>query len=120
MKFDLECAREIMLKLEDMLEITMSLEHNFVNYEDLSAKMESYSTPVIVEHLEVLRDSDFIKADAQYGDGKVAEFLITEITLKGYEFIEKVRDNTALGKIKKFIAEHGLSALGFVISNIPH
>lgn len=104
-----------MLLLEENLEFSMTQEQNFVDYKYLSMKMESVSTPEILHHLDVLRNSKFINASVLYADDSIDEYLITGITPKGYEFLDEIRDDTAWGKFLKFADNHKGVALTFLI-----
>lgn len=115
MKLSIDCMRDIMLFLEKELTAEMNMSNNFVSYETISMVFEKYSTPDIVNHLNVLNDSRFIKAFPEYGDGILCEYLITEILPKGHEFIEKTRSDTAFNKIKSRILEHGFEIIGLFI-----
>lgn len=118
MRYNTECLRQIMLLLEDKLDIAMTLEQKFVDYNELTREMKDFSTPEIIHHLNVLSDSGLIIAKPQFGDGKYVEYLIFDITSKGYEFLDIVRDNSAWKKFLKFVDEHKGVALNFVLEHI--
>ncbi len=103
-----------MLELEKELGTTMTLESTFVTHETLSMALDKYSTPTIVDHLEVLRNSGLIKAFPQSGDGKIQEYIITDIYPKGYDFLSKVRSDNAFNKIKCFTIDHIFDILGLL------
>ena len=96
MKRDMDLIRLILLKVEEQ-------DPNSSSYESIA--IDGYSTGEIREHVKLLESAGMV-SDAHYTiDGSV---WVQSITWDGYDYLDKVRDNTIWKKTKDAIKEKGL------------
>ena len=106
MKRDMDLVRLIFLEVEKH-------DANLASYE--SIKIDGYSSSEIREHVILLEKAGLI-SDAHYTiDGSV---WVQRITWDGYDYLDKVRDNTIWKKTKDAIKEKGLPLIFDTIKTI--
>lgn len=109
MKRDMDLVRKIMLKIED--------EYAYTALYNL--KVEDYTVEQIATHCKMLYEAGLISDyKAFYSDNKLSNFGIGNLTWDGYEYLEKVRDNSRWKQIKDVAKEKGLPLAIEVIKKI--
>lgn len=107
MKFNLDCARDILFLLENKLTISSDLEIELLSLGDIMPNLKEYDPGEIVNTLLVLEEADFIIADAVYGNGCISELIVSRITYDGYQFIENIRPESVWSTIKSISSKIG-------------
>jgi hypothetical protein len=107
MKRDFDLIRKILLYVEENRE-----EGSF-----MINKLENYDNQTLIFHCKLLADKGFLKGRAlkSLTPGN-DDFQCYGITYEGYEFLDKIRDITIWGKIKKYVKDNKME-LGFHIIN---
>lgn len=102
MKFDIDCAREILLTLE-------AKENNCsMSFIELNNSLPSYSgkPTTVMYHCFKLEEAGFITLELKDNRSGYIE-RITDITFAGHQFIADIRDNNNWKKIKQKAAAVG-------------
>ncbi len=100
MKYNLDCARDVLFLLEEKLTISPDLEIGFLSLQDIATHLNKYEINEIANTLIVLNEADFIHADILYASDCIDELLVSRITYDGYQFIESIRPETVWQKVK--------------------
>ena len=99
MKRDMDLIRKIMLRIEE----------EYVSTAIFNLQVEGYSAEQVATHCKMLYEARLISAyDAMYGDDTLLDFEVGSLTWEGHDFLDKVRDNSRWGKIKKALREKAL------------
>lgn len=99
MKRDMDLVRLILLKIEE--------EHISTAIYDL--KIEGYSEETVAYHCQILHNAGYLFDYAgQYASGELYAFGVGGLTWAGHEYLERIRDNSRWGKIKKLLTDKGL------------
>ncbi|MCI1958159.1 MAG: DUF2513 domain-containing protein [Clostridia bacterium] len=117
MKLDLECIRDVLLKLEDLDY------ENRSNVEMLHAQLPQYTENQISYTCIKLSEAGFIRADVLNIMGHVNPQVgkIYDITYNGHQFIENIRSENVWVKTKNIASNVGsasLNAISLIASNI--
>ena len=107
MKYNLDCARDVLFFLEEKLTISPDLEICCLDYQDIAAHLDNYEISEIVNTLLVLTEAGFIDANTFYAENCIDELLVSRITYEGYQFIESIRPETVWNKIKSIGSKVG-------------
>ena len=109
MKRDMDLVRLILLKVEK--------EHSSGPLYNL--KIDGYSNEQVPYHCKILFEagllSDYISNNA---GNKLYIFSVCGLTWDGYDFLEKIRDDSTWKKVKEIAKEHGLPLLIDTIKQI--
>lgn len=100
MKYNLDCARDVLFLLEEKLTISPDLEIGFLSLQDIATHLNKYEINEIANTLIVLNEADFIHAEILYASDCIDELLVSRITYDGYQFIESIRPETVWQKVK--------------------
>ena len=114
MKYNLDCAREILFLLERDLTISPDLEFETLSCIDIADRLNSYEITEIVNTLFLLKEAGFIEAGNSFGDNHVTNFLVSRITYEGYQFIENIRPETVWNKVKSITAKVGTFSINAI------
>ncbi len=99
MKRDMDLSRKILLKIEE----------EYVSTAILNLVVENYSMEQIAIHCELLHEAGFISYyNAQYGGDSLDFFAVGNLTWNGYEYLDKIRDDSIWKKVKDTAKEQGL------------
>lgn len=100
MKYNLDCARDILFLLEDAQTISTDLEICVVSLHEIASQLNKYKLNEIANTLIILDDAEFICADAEYASNCIQDILVSRITYEGYQFLESIRPEPVWQKIK--------------------
>lgn len=106
----MELIRKIMLKIEN--------DYKGISLRD--PKIEDYSNVIVAEHCHLLYDHGFIneykpiKADGT----PVLTFWVGNLTWDGYDFLEKIRQDSVWNKTKEVITTQGLPMVIDVVKQV--
>ncbi len=127
MKYNIECIREILLTLEESLKLVKDEDGNFSSNNVWLGQLFSQLTPKYTEEdilysLEILSEAELIDAYFDNGDGLIISksTFVADITYKGHEFLENVRDSKNWRKMKEIggqIGSFALSIIGEIAKN---
>ena len=106
MKRDMDLIREILLKIE---------EHDVNSPSSTNLEIEGYSPREVYEHARLMENAGLIE-DAHFD--LAGNTWVQRITLSGYDYLDKVRDNTVWKKTKDVIKEKGLPLVFDTIKTI--
>lgn len=110
MKRDMELVRKIMFQIED--------EYEGVAIQDL--KVEGYRLVTIAEHCRLMFEYGLLDEYKPISaDGTPAlTFFVGNLTWEGYDFLDKVRQDTVWNKTKDAITQKGLPMILDVIRDV--
>lgn len=94
MKRDANLLRKILLEIESNKPAGESL---------IDPKVTGYDPATIGEHIELLKDDNFIEAKIEKFHNIYAHISIDPLTSKGYDFIQYSNDNTRWNSAKNKI-----------------
>lgn len=106
MKRDMDLVRLILLRVEEQ-------DPNSSSYESIA--IDGYSAGEIREHVKLLKNAGMVDDVHHDMDGHV---WIRSITWDGYDYLDKVRDNSVWKKTKDVIKEKGLPLIFDTIKTI--
>ena len=106
MKRDMDLIRLILLRVEEQ-------DPNTSSYESIT--IDGYTSGEVREHIKLLANAGMISDVHHDLDGNV---WVRSITWDGYDYLDKVRDNTIWKKTKDAIKEKGLPLIFDTIKTI--
>ena len=106
MKRDMDLIRLILLRVEEQ-------DPNTSSYESIT--IDGYTSGEVREHIKLLANAGMISDVHHDLDGNV---WVRSITWDGYDYLDKVRDNTIWKKTKDTIKEKGLPLIFDTIKTI--
>lgn len=97
MKFNIDCARDVLLLLEKKPFYSTN-ENGFITSEivlfyDICAELPQYSRSDLYYTLSILGEADFIDLASQWGDNALIFCAVKSMTYKGHKFLEDIRDD---------------------------
>lgn len=102
MKRDMDLVRKILLKIEE----------DYVSTAVYNIKIDGYSDEQIAYHCKILYEAGLISDyKAQYGSNELYSFGVGSLTWDGNDYLDKVRDDSTWGKVKKVAKEKGVPLL---------
>lgn len=114
MKRDYELIRQILLKVEEA--------NNKKELEVLSRDgISGYSYEIFQDHVNLMfTDLEFINVKSFYGEYKVSHYQhkILCLTNRGYDFLDKIRDDEIWNKALKVADSKGLDILRYTLEGI--
>lgn len=110
MKRDMELIRKIMFKIEEDYSGTLIR----------ALPIEGYDLVTVAEHCRLMMEYGLIDEYKPIGaDGHpVLTFLVGNLTWEGYDFLDKVRQDTVWNKTKDVITKKGLPMIFDVVKQI--
>lgn len=110
MKLNYDCVRDIMLAIEEIPTTADRL--NFSEYKS-NKYLNEYSEDTLKYHIKLLKDENFIKAYVIIADDSYYVDTLNDLTFKGHEMLNNIRDknvfNTTKEKISKTVGSASLS-----------
>lgn len=98
MKRDLDLIRLIHLKVEDDYDCA----------ELINLKIDGYSAKAIAYNSQLAFEAGYLSnCSVQYADNGVWTFSVGSLTWEGHDFLDRIRDNSRWGKIKKAARDRG-------------
>ena len=102
MKRDMDLIRKIMLRIEE----------EYVSTAIFNLQVEDYSAEQIATHCKMLYEAG-LNSDykAQYASDELYMFGVGNLSGDGYDYLDKVRDDSVWKKVKDTAKEHGVPLL---------
>lgn len=98
MKRDLDLIRLIHLKVEDDYDCA----------ELINLKIDGYSAKAIAYNSQLAFEAGYLSnCSVQYADNGVWTFSVGSLTWEGHDFLDRIRDDSRWGKIKKAARDRG-------------
>ena len=102
MKRDMDLIRKIMLQIEKEYDSTAIL----------NLKVEDYTPEQIATHCKMLYEAGLLSDyKAQYASDELYMFGVGNLTWEGYDYLDKIRDDSVWKKVKDTAKEHGVPLL---------
>lgn len=102
MKRDMDLIRKIMLRIEE----------EYISTAIFNLQVEGYSAEQVATHCKMLYEAGLLSDyKAQYASDELYMFGVGNLTWDGYDYLEKVRDDSVWKKIKDTAKEHGVPLL---------
>lgn len=99
MKRDMDLIRKIMLRIEE--EYTSTAIFNL--------KVDGYTMEQIAVHCKMMYEARLISDyKAQYAGNSLYSFGVSNLTWEGYEYLDKIRDDSIWKKVKDVAKDKGL------------
>lgn len=99
MKRDMDLIREILLYIEANYKPGMGSMH---------IELEGFSSSLILEHCKLAFDSGLLQSFEDTSIGYGDDCLVGNLSSEGYDYLEKIRDNSIWHKVKQTVKEKGL------------
>lgn len=98
MKLNHDCVRLLLLEIESNKKIGEPLtEHNFKD----NIVFKKYGFDTVMYSLLKLNEAEYLNVQLLWESGSVESFLINDMTWKGHEFLDNIRDNNTWKEVKK-------------------
>lgn len=108
MKLDVDCVRDVMLELE-------SFPIGCYHINSFSKSIDKHGCEIVLYTLTKLIEADFINAGTtRTMDGILHIGGIVDLTFKGHQFLETIRENKIWSKTKGILGKIGSSGFGLV------
>lgn len=89
--------------------ILLEIEKEYRSTPLYGLKVEGYDMETIAYQCELLYQHGLISDyGSQYGDDTITDFAVGHLTWEGHDYLDKIRDNSRWGKIKKVLKEKAL------------
>lgn len=99
MQRDMDLVRLILLEIEKEYRSTFLCD----------LKIDGYDLETVAYHCNIMYEKGLISAyESEYGEDAITDFYVGHLTWEGHDFLEKVRDNSRWGKVKKTMKEKAL------------
>lgn len=97
MRLDIDCLRDIMLKVEDLPLA------QYITIQDLSEQMPWYSTDLIQYNVIQLHEAGYLHTSINnvVNAHKQSLILIYSLTFQGHQFLDNIRDESVFSETKK-------------------
>ena len=101
MKRDMELIRKILFAIEEQYKPGEGVLWNL--------KIDDYDMRTIAEHCDLLHQQEFVKSyKASYADNVLHTFWVGNISSKGYDYLELIRNDSVWNKTKTEIEKKEL------------
>lgn len=125
MKLNSDCMRDVMLKIEQMQEITVDEENNVcfeaLWIDDLYKALSKHDKKDIFYALHNLDQAGYVSTNLINGDDSTLVYVVNYITYEGHNFLDKIRDPKAWKYIKTagaVIGNFSLSAINQIANGV--
>lgn len=116
MVLDLECVRDVMLKIEEKSELDSDFKYHPIHAEQLCCSFEKYEPRVVLYTLIMLEEAEYIKVEkcsdfgfnCDYDPQKIEVF---DLTFLGTQYLNSVRNQNVWNKIKPFVKDMTLDLI---------
>lgn len=111
MQRDMDLVRKILFYIED----NYKAGQNWIR----EIEIDNYSQEEVFEHLKLIYEADLVQEFdyEEYNDGDFF-YQIGNLSNKGYDFLDKIRQDTIWNKTKSIIKEKGLPLIISVIKEV--
>lgn len=108
MRMNYNCLRKVLLFIEEKLTFERTetgFKRRMIGIDEIynSDDCSGYSENDVLNCITYLNDEEMITASFLYGDGAIQEGIISNITSKGQEFLDKIRSDSFWNKLTKHI-----------------
>lgn len=107
MKLDYDCVRDVLLVIEEVTTITDDFALKDVLFINIVNKLESYSDKEIFYTTRKLEEAGFILTrndnDTRKNSFDINDYYIKDITFKGHQYINSIRDEKIWSKVKQTV-----------------
>lgn len=120
MQINMDCFKDVLKFCVDNIDYIEDGESWVVNYVNLPMMYESpelnYENKDIMRSVIKLKECGFIKVLSQYPEDKpyLDRCSIEDVTFRGYQFIESIREPSIWEKTKSITGKIGNHTLGFI------
>ena len=113
MKRDLDFIRDLLLKIEGGQKVfeTASSEAAEILGFTPDTPLDREDADKLSGHINLLEDAGFIEVEARMGGGSI---WVKDLTWKGHEFLDTVRDNEVWMQTKAMAKKAGTGAIEFI------
>ena len=109
MKRDMELIRKILFKIEE----------DYVGTALSNLSIEEFDRNTVAYHCKLLNEAGFIDDyKANYANGQIWRFTVGGLTWNGYDYLDKIRQDTIWNKTKEIITKKGLPMVIDVIKDV--
>lgn len=121
MRLDYDCLRKVLLTLEKMLKCEYKnnvLYFNDVSIDDVFNELmgEGFAKEDIFYAAYNLEQANYIKAETVPGDNGIFDYIISDITYEGHEFLGKIKPDSVWKQIKNALGKVGSFSLPIISS----
>ena len=89
--------------------ILLQIEKEYKSTALYDIKIDGYDMETVAYHCKILYEAKLISAyKGMYADNALQDFAVGSLTWEGHDYLDKVRDNSRWGKIKKMLKEKAL------------
>ncbi len=89
--------------------ILLQIEKEYRSTALYDLKIDGYDIETVAYHCKILYEAKLISTyKGIYADNKLQDYAVGSLTWNGHDYLEKIRDNSRWGKIKKLIREKAL------------
>lgn len=96
--------------------ILLEIESSHPNQVITNLNIEGYDETIIILHVEILKDNDYIEAEMMKTLGGNRGFLIKKILPEGYEFLDNAKNDNIWKKFKAKAERKG-SSMSMAVAN---
>ena len=96
--------------------ILLEIESSHPNQVIKNLNIEGYDETIIILHVEILKDNDYIEAEMMKTLGGNRGFLIKKILPEGYEFLDNAKNDNIWKKFKAQAERKG-SSMSMAVAN---
>lgn len=116
MKLNIDCVRDVLLCLEDLLKFGENLAYPSIKYEEILnyKTCKKYSKEEIVYTLQKLKEANYIEAIFAGSDMQILKVVVTSITFWGHDFLENIRNDSVYEEVKSKATKVGSFALDII------
>ena len=115
MKLNKECVRDILIKCESLLKMNNDGTMNTINSNDLKEALQNYDIATLKYTVLKMKEANLLNVTVVKADGSIIlEFLITDITYYGHEFLENIKEDNNWTKIKDIAKKVGASSISAI------
>lgn len=109
MKRDMDLVRKILLEIEE----------RYVSTALYDLQIEGYDVQTIANHCKIMQEAGLFSAcSIKYASNDIYAFGVGGLTWNGYDYLDKIRDDSVWRKTKDVITEKGLPLVFDTIKTI--
>ena len=109
MKRDMDLVRKILLEIEE----------RYVSTALYNLQIEGYDVQTIANHCKIMHEAGLISAcSIKYASNGIYAFGVGGLTWNGYDYLDKIRNDSVWRKTKDIITEKGLPLVFDTIKTI--
>lgn len=110
MKLNYDCIRQILLFCEDNITLDDNNVLSTLGFKEL--KHLSFPPQDIFYSVKYMKEAELLDAHISIADGQIfSDFVIFDITVNGYQFLENIKNDTTWNKTKEISKKVGASSI---------